>query len=201
MDSFFVIIYHYYSKALGWLTSPENEKTINLMINILQLIMGMVGCMIAITTLIVGPVLFSRWVKEKRAEKRSSIAEEALNDLDLSVIKFDKWVQYIHFEQADNNLYFKQFDDIMELFNKIKYKARRLSNTSLAQEIDLLELALKSILGGLHHSTYKNEDLELQRNMRHKGPELINSNQLKVKEQYEKIHKILCSFIWFNIKE
>lgn len=48
----------------------------------------------AIFSFFYGPYLIERWKKEKRAEKLSDVAEEALNHLDIFKDRIDTWIKF-----------------------------------------------------------------------------------------------------------
>lgn len=53
--------------------------------------------LLAVGSFFYGPYLIERWKKEKRAEKLSDVAEEALNHLDLFRDRIDIWVKFANF--------------------------------------------------------------------------------------------------------
>lgn len=50
--------------------------------------------LLAITSFLYGPYLIKRWKEEKRAERLSAVAEEALNYLDLFKFEIDIWLKF-----------------------------------------------------------------------------------------------------------
>lgn len=100
-----------------WLFSTEANNLGTLISGICALILAA----FALATFIYGPSLIRRWQREKRGEKLSDIAEEALNHLDVFKDRIDDWLKF-----ADTwFIYNRQSNDNIQKLNQLPNEEKK----------------------------------------------------------------------------
>ena len=148
---------------------------------------------------------FKRWVKERRLEKKSLVAEAALNNLDFFKVEITEWVRCSTFTQDpkqnsenpfDEINYHRSGKEISEKLIKAKNISLRFNDDGLNDVFNNLEKFTDNLFCALQAKHFEaKEDATMQEMASRLN---FDSASKKINEYYSTIHKILCSKLMFE---
>lgn len=207
-----------------WLFSMEANNLGTLISGICALILAA----FALVTFIYGPSLIVRWQREKRVEKLSDIAEEALNHLDVFNDRIDDWLKFadtwfIYNRQSYDNIQkLNQLPDeekkkLADLFDNDRHEVHNYTRAGydILRELRLVKYkalrlsnpALNSELDEFEKIVKKLPDNLFSKHfpvadaaMKMKAEDAFRDAANKIEIFYRAIHKTLVDFLIFQNK-
>lgn len=138
--------------------------------------------------------LFKTWQKQRQFDKRSDIAQEVLNVLDLFKKHLDEWMQFadswLIFDrenQNELNNYLKRGNSILDELILASSKAARLQDHSMFKQLEELRKKVKLIQGSIAAKHFPDIDSETK----NKAIKDITELPKQINVLYQSIHDSL----------
>ena len=191
-------------KFLRYMVTPAASNLGTLLSGI-----GTVGLMImAVTTFWKGTVIIGRWLMEKRLEKKSNIAEDCLNQLEILVDDAKQWLKMYSFVFDGNKDEYKAFaadkyalsnyskegQSIRDQSIKVQNHMKRLSDRQLDGEMNDLVYIINKAVPKLHILYFVNATKE----QCIEATEILDSASDKIVQKCELIRNVLIQYINYH---